>query len=222
MSASLSNLVDNLSGIFNSLESKLCMEKIKINSECCFVGLKNDRLIYRCKECKEEWKRQIERLMRKFPSIYQFRNGDLNKFILLLRKRVYPYEDMYNWEKFDEITIPSKEAFYNKLNLEGISDADYAHAQKVWEVFGLTNLSEYHNLYAQSDTLLLADVFENFRAKFNEIYEFDPVYVLSSPGLAWQTCLKKTGVKLELLTNFNMLLMTENGIWGRICQATHR
>ena len=160
--------------------------------------------------------------MRKFPSIYQFRNGDLNKFILLLRKRVYPYEDMYNWEKFDEITIPSKEAFYNKLNLEGISDADYAHAQKVWEVFGLTNLSEYHNLYAQSDTLLLADVFENFRAKFNEIYEFDPVYVLSSPGLAWQVCLKKTGVKLELLTNFNMLLMTENGIWGRICQATHR
>ena len=56
--------------------------------------------------------------------------------------------------------------------------------QKVWEVFGVTNRSEYHNLYAQSDTLLLADVFENFRVKFNEIYEFDPVYVLSSPGLA--------------------------------------
>ena len=90
MSASLSNVVDNWSQFFNSLESKLCMEKIKINSECCFVGLKNNRLIYRCKECKEEWKRQIERLIRKFPSIYQFCNGDLNKFILLLRKRVYP------------------------------------------------------------------------------------------------------------------------------------
>ena len=111
MSASLSNFVDNLSGIFNSLESKLCMEKIKINSECCFVGLKNDRLIYRCKECKEEWKRTINELIEKFPSIYQFCNGNLNKFVLLLRKGVYPCENMNNWEKFDETTLPSKEPF---------------------------------------------------------------------------------------------------------------
>ena len=222
MSASLSNLVDNLSGIFNSLESKLCMEKIKINSECCFVGLKNDRLIYRCKECKEEWKRTINELIEKFPSIYQFCNGDLNKFVLLLRKDVYPYEDMDNWEKFDETTLPPKEAFYSNLNLEDISDEDYAHAQKVWDVFEINNLGEYHDLYVQSDTLLLADVFENFRNMCLEIYELDPVYFVSAPGLAWQACLKKTGVKLELLTNFNMLLMTENGIWGRICQATHR
>ena len=66
-----------------------------------------------------------------FPNIY---NGDLNKFILLLRKSVYPYEDMDNWEKFDETTIPPTEAFYSKLNEEGISDADYAHAQKLWDV----------------------------------------------------------------------------------------
>ena len=107
------------------------MEKIKINSECCFVVLKNNKLIYRCKECKEEWKRPIEGLIRKSPSIYQFCNGDLNKFILLLRKGVYPYEDMDDWEKFDETTIPPEEAFYSELNLEGISDADYSHAQNV-------------------------------------------------------------------------------------------
>ena len=129
---------------------------------------------------------------------------------------------MDSWEKIDETKIPPKEAFYSKLNLEGISDADYAHAQKLWEVLGIKNRSEYHDLYAQSDTLLLADVFENFRNKCLEIYELDPIYFVSAPGLAWQACLKKTGVKLELLTIYDMLLMVENGIRGGICQATHR
>ena len=90
MPTSLSELVDNMSGIFNSIECKSCIEKIKINSECCFVGLKNNRLIYRCKECNEEWKRPINELIEKFSGIYQFCNGDLNKFVLLLRKSVYP------------------------------------------------------------------------------------------------------------------------------------
>ena len=196
------------------------MKKIKINSKCCFVGLKNNRLIYRCKECKEEWKRPINELIEEFPSIYQFCNGNLNKFNLLLRKGVYPYEDMDNWEKFDETTIPPKKALYSELNLECISDEDDAHTQKVWEVFGIKNRCEYHDLYAQSDTLLLADVFENFRDKCNEIYELDPIYFVSAPGLAWQACFKKSGVKLELLTDYEMLLMVENGIRGGICQAT--
>ena len=93
---------------------------------------------------------------------------------------------MDNWEKFDETTIQPKEAFYSKLNLEDISDADYAHAQKVWEVFGIKDRAKYHDLYAQNDALLPADVFENFRNMFLEIYEPDPVYFLSAPGLAWQ------------------------------------
>ena len=162
------------------------------------------------------------RINQKVSNIYQFCNGDLNKFILLLRKGVYPYEDMDNWEKFDETTLPPKEAFYSSLNLEDISDEDYAHAQKVWDVFEINNLGEYHDLYVQSDTLLLADVFENFRNMCLEIYELDPVYFVSAPGLAWQACLKKTGVKLELLTNHDMLLMVENGTRDGIYQATHR
>ena len=96
ISTSLSDLVDNLSGIFNSIECKSSIEKVKINSERCFFRLKNIRLTYRCKEYKKEWKRLIEGLIRKFPSIYQFCNGDLNKFILLLRKGAYLYEDMDN------------------------------------------------------------------------------------------------------------------------------
>ena len=87
MNCSLSDLVDNLSErIFNSIVCTKCMEK-----EYCFVGLKNDELIYRCRKCKEEWERSIRPLIRKFQNIYQFCNGDLNKFILLLRKGVYPY-----------------------------------------------------------------------------------------------------------------------------------
>ena len=165
---------------------------------------------------------KIESLIKKFSSIYQFRNGDLNKFILLLRKGAYPYECMDSWENFDETTLPPKEDFYSKLNLEGISDEDYAHAQKVWDVFEIKNQVEYHDLYVQSDTLLLADVFDNFRNMCLEIYELDPVYFVSAPGLAWQPCLKKAEVKLELLTDYEMILMIEKGIRGGICQATHR
>ena len=141
---------------------------------------------------------------------------------MLLRKGVYPYEYMDSWEKFDETTLPPKEAFYSNLNLEDISDEDYAHAQKVWDVFEINNLGEYHDLYVQSDTLLLADVFEKFRDKCTEIYELDPAHFLSAPGLAWQACLKKTGVKLELLTDIDMFLMIENSIRGVMCQATYR
>ena len=81
------------------------------------------------------------------------------------------------------------------------------HAQKVWEVFRIKNLGEYHDLYVQSDTLLLVDVFEILRDKCIEIYGLDPTHFLSQPGLAWQACLKKTKVKLELLTDIDMLLM---------------
>ena len=83
----------------------------------------------------------------------------------MLRKGVYRYECMYNWERFNETSLPNKKAFYSEFNLEFITDKDYAHAQKVWEVFKIKNFGEYHNLYVQCDTLLLADVFQNFRDK---------------------------------------------------------
>ena len=122
----------------------------------------------------------------------------------------------------NETTLPPKEAFYSNVNLENISDVDYAHTQKVWEGFEIKHCGEYHDLYVQSNSLLLADVFENFRNMCLEIYELDPVYFVSAPGLAWQACLKKTEVKLELITDYDMLLMIEKGIRGGICQATHR
>ena len=168
------------------------MERKKINAECKFDGLEDDRLSYKCRECGEKWHNSINGLINKLPSIYQFCNGDLNKFILLLRKGAYPYEDMDNWETFDETTIPPKEAFYSNLNEEGISDAEYAHAQKVQEVFRVKNRGKYYDLYVLCDTLLFADVFENFRDKCIEIYGLDPTYFVSAPGFAWEACLKNT------------------------------
>ena len=128
---------------------------------------------------------------------------------------------MGTWEKFNETALPPKKDFYSTLNLEDISDEDHKHAQKVWDVFEIKNLGEYHDLYVQSDTLLLSDIFENFRNMCLDIYELDPVYFVSAPGLAWQACLKDTGIKLELLTDYDMMLMIERGIRGGICQATH-
>ena len=91
----------------------------------------------------------------------------------------------------------------------------------MFKEFKLKNLGDYYDLYIQTDTLLL-DVFENFRNKFIEVYELDPAHFLSAPGLAWQACLKKTEIKLELLTDIDMLLVVEKEIRGGICHAIHR
>ena len=152
----------------------------------------------------------------------QFCKGGLNKFVLLLRKGVYPFEYMGSWGRFNEESLPDKKAFHSELNLEDITDEDYAHGPKVWKESEIKNLGEYHDLYVQCDTLLLADVFENFRDKCIEIYGLDPAHFLSAPGLAWQACLKRDGVNLELLTDIDMLLMVEKGIRGAICQPISR
>ena len=116
---------------------------------------------------------------------------------------------MDSWEKFNESSLPPKKTFYSELTFEDITEKDYNHAQKIWKVSEINNLGEYNDLYGQTDKLLLADVFEKFRDKCIEIYGLDPSYFLSAPGLAWTACLKKTEVKLELLTDYKMLLMIE-------------
>ena len=129
---------------------------------------------------------------------------------------------MNNWERLDETSLPDTESFYISLNMENIDDIDYRHGNNVFKKFKLKNLGEHHDLYVKSDTLILADVFENLRNMCIKVYELDPAHFLSLPGLAWQACLKKTNVKLELLTDYDMLLMVEEGIRGGICHAIHR
>ena len=128
---------------------------------------------------------------------------------------------MDSWQRFDETSFPDKEAFYSNLSMEDITDDDYRHGKTVFEYLVNKNLGDYHDLYVQRDTLLLADVFENFRNMWIKVCEIDPTHSLSAPGLAWQACLKKTEVKLELLTDVDMLLMVEKGMRGGICHAIY-
>ena len=135
----------------------------------------------------------------------------------LIRKGVCPYEYMTSWDKFKETQLPFKEAFYGKL-----SDENYEHAQKVLEGFDMKNLGEYHNLYLKTDVLLLSNMFESFGNECLNHHKLDPAHFYTTPGLALQVALKKTGVKLELLTDPDMLLMFEKGIRLGIIQAVHR
>ena len=144
------------------------------------------------------------------------------KLSLVKRKGVYLYEYMDSLERLDETKLPPKEAFYSKLMEEGISNEDYEHAKKVWEVFDMKTLQDYHDLYNKTDVLLLADVFENFRKICLNNYKLDPAHYFTAPGLAWDACLKMTNVELELLSDIDMLLMIEKGIRGGVSMISNR
>ena len=141
---------------------------------------------------------------------------------LVKRKGVYPYEYMDSLERFKENKLPPKEVFYSRLTGEGVSNEDYEHAKNVWDVFEMKNLQDYHDLYNETDVLLLADVFENFRNICMENYKLDPAHYFTAPGLTWDACLKITGVNLELLSDIDMLLMIEKGIRGGISMISTR
>ncbi|CAH3188041.1 unnamed protein product, partial [Porites evermanni] len=141
---------------------------------------------------------------------------------LLTRKGVYPYDYVSSIDKLSEKQLPQKEGFYSKLYDEDISDEDYQHAIKVWNTFGCKTIRDYHDLYLKSDVMLLADVFENFRKTCLKHYKLDPAHYFTSPGLAWDACLKTTGQHLELLHDYDMLMMFERGIRGGITHISKR
>ena len=129
---------------------------------------------------------------------------------------------MNDWDKFKETKLPPRKAFYSKLNMSGVGNEDYEHANRVWKEFGLKDLGEYHDLYLKTDVILLANVFEAFRKVCLKNYGFDPAHFYTAPGLARKACLKKTRICLELLLDPDMLLMFERGIRGRITQSVNR
>ena len=218
MNFSLDSLVDNLSEIKN----KTCIrfkERNKTTQPCEFVKLDDNKLMCRCLERKHISYKPLQPLIDTFPNTYTLSDNDNQKFILLLRKGVYPYEYIDDWERFNETKLPPIEDYYSNLHLKNISKEDYNHSTNVWNTFDIKDIREYHDLYVQSDTLLLSDVFEAFRKTCIKEYELDPTYFVSAPGLSWEACLKLTKVKLELLTDLDMLLF-EKGTRGSISQAT--
>ena len=191
MSTSLSTLVDNLSNRIH--DNRKCT---KCNSSLEYISVsKKGRLLFEIFDCKKRYTRKFDKKLTKIlKNTGNFCNGD--KFMLLSIKSFYLYEYMDDWSRFDEEQLPDS---CSSSSMEEISGIDYRHAEKTFNKFNIKNLEEYHDLYVQSDRLLLADVFENFRNMCIEVYGLDPVYFLSAPGLAWQACLKKTGVKLKLI-----------------------
>ena len=155
-----------------------------------------------------------------FPILSKYFKG--RKLELLRRKGVYPYDYVDCLGKLDEKQLPPIEEFYSHLTEEDISEDDYEHAQNVWQEFEIKSMRDYHDLYLESDVLLLADVFENFRNVCLKNYKLDPAWYYTSPGIAWDAALKMTGTELELLTDPDMLLMIEKGIRGGVSMISKR
>ena len=161
-------------------------------------------------------------LVSRGKKLFGFEDYSGLQYDLLTRKGVYPYEYVNSWDQFNKTQLPPIDAFYSNLNMSLISEDDYQHAQNVWEEFGICNLGDYHNLYLRTDVVLLANVYEAIRDTCLRHYSLDPVHFYTSSGLAWKACLKHTGIKLELLTDPDMLLMFERGIRRGITQAVRK
>ena len=148
MAASLSELVDNLSnGLHNNDDDNDNNKCKNCKSGRYYMMAKDDILIFRCFKCKKNYEIDFDKeLINKFSSVYGFCKGDINKFVLLLRKGVYPYEYMVSWNRFNETSLPDKKDFYSRLNIESIIDIDYTHVTRVFKEFKINNLGDYHDL----------------------------------------------------------------------------
>ena len=216
-----------LAGVRNEDGTEECKNiQLRLTDSCRFMASSLDKLASnldddQCKNLREFYKGEdIFRLMR--------------------RKGVYPYKYMNGWKKFEETSLPPKDAFYSKLNMNGISDQDYEHVQQVWNIMEKNTPGCYHDIYLKTDVLLLAEVFETFRNTCLKNFKLDPAHFHTAPGLAWQVLLKTAAeycehekrrkdcelcpdeFRLELRTDIDMLLMDEKGIRGGITQAVKR
>ena len=185
MASSLDKLASNLCGT-----SGIQCDKCKGNME--LINISGDYIAsLGCERCRTKKIKDLDEgaLKKNFNDSSRFWGCD-EKFRLMIRKGVYPYEYMDDWKKFEETSLPPKDAFYSRLNMKGISDQDYEHAQQVWNTMEKKTLACDHDTYLKPDVLLLADVFETFRNTYLKNYGLDPAHFYTTPGLAWQALLK--------------------------------
>ena len=145
-----------------------------------------------------------------------------NKLHLLVRKGVFLYEYFNSSERFNDTKLPDIESFYSSLNGKDIEEDDYEYAMRIWKEFDMKTFGDYHDLYLNTDVLLLSDVFNEFREICLKNYELDPLWYYTAPGLSWDALLKHSKIKLELLSDYDMLLMFEQGTRGGISTITKR
>ena len=150
------------------------------------------------------------------------RERQQERFDLVTRKGIYPYEYMDSFDRFDEEQLPPQSKFYSSFSDEGITDEDYEHAQRVWRAFDCKNLGDYHDLYLKTDVQLLADVFENVHRTALSTYKLDPAWYYTLQGYSWDALLKSTKVSLELITDPDMYLFIEKGLRGGISMVSQR
>ena len=175
MATSLSNLVDNLVEGIQKIKCTNC-------TMCCFeyTNTKDDLIEHKCLCCNKNYEKKLDENFR-FPNTYKSASHDIDKFILLTRKSVYPFEYMGDWGKSNETLLSKKEDFCSHSKMEGITEADDKHAKRVCKDFEINKLDKYHDLYIQSATLWLADVFDNFR------YDFDMLLMIEK-GIGGGIC----------------------------------
>lgn len=138
------------------------------------------------------------------------------KLNLVLRKGVFPYSWLDSKEKFSQCELPLKNAFYNDLTGDHITDLEYEHAQNVFRAFNCRNMGDYSDIYLKTDVLLLCDIFERFRELSLKMFKLDPNHYFTAAGFSWNSMLKFTGIELELITDIEVIEFLKQGIRGGI------
>ena len=217
LSSSLDRLVSNLADKAKMIGCKYCPRRGPAKS------ILRHQTIAHKKEFETEYIHTVKNstLPELFPNLHdnfkkKWKNLPPEAFQMLTRKGVYPYSYMDSFEKFKETSLPPKEAFFNDLSKKGISDEDFEFVHQLWTTFKLKNLGELHDLYMETDTLLLADVFENYRQVIHKNYGLDPVHFYTAPALSWSAGLKFTKVKLEIPLDIDMHIFFDLGLRGGI------
>ena len=218
--------------IAKSLE-KLIMLKIghiEIKDSLQFLNTSLDTLVTNLEDYADKKRKANESFMdakkRIFKNTYKYfeknwSHLDDEAFNLLTRKGYYPYEYVTSSDVLKEENLPKIEHFYSELAGKGITETNYQHVQKMWDIFGMKTLKDLHDLYLTTDVVLLADVFETFRENILEKYELDPAHFMTAPSLTWTAGLKKTGVELQILTDPDMSMFVDKGLMGGISMISY-